>query len=301
MKIPHNLYVLDPRDTWVEPAIKAATKRGWDARRIYTEADASSPGYAFVRPHANPRVLPDNQRAAHEMAARGIRLVQDLRQVDLYEDKRGQTALWNRWMPQTWVVGSMDAAMAVLAEAPYPLISKADVGASSYNVRLLRSRDEAEAHVRQIFQGGGLKVRHCAGGDDVWSYQKDYAILQEFVPHHVTYRVNIIGAERAIFFRYCFSDRPMAQTGNVKPAYELNAELESLLDYGDRFFREAGTKWCAIDVLKSSSGWRLLETSLAWPWPSPGDCNNATFFPSGRKWIEMFDLMVEQMEAGLWD
>ena len=299
MTMHKNLFVLDPRDTWVDPQLQAARARGWNAKRIYTSADADGPGYSFVRPHAHPVVLKSDQRAAHELAAKTT-LIQDMRQIDLYEDKRGQTALWNRWMPKTWVPTSLDEAMAVLREAPYPLISKADVGASSYNVRLLRNIQEAEAHVRQIFEGGGIRVRHCAGGEDAWSNQNDYAILQEFVPHHVTYRVNIVGRERAIFFRYCYADRPMAQTGNVEPAYALNPELESLLEYSDRFFAEADTKWCAIDVLKAADGWKLLETSLAWPWPSPGDCNNAAFFPSGRKWISMFDIMVEQIEAGVW-
>jgi hypothetical protein len=77
--------------------------------------------------------------------------------------------------------------------------------------------------------------------------------------------------------------------------------LESLLEYSDRFFAEAGTKWCALDVLKDGDGWKVLESSLAWPWPSPGRCNEGTIFRSkNRRWIDMFDVMFDEVEAGAW-
>ena len=75
----------------------------------------------------------------------------------------------------------------------------------------------------------------------------------------------------------------------MEPAFELTPELESLLEYSDRFFAVAGTKWCALDILKDGDEWKLLETSLAWPWPSPGRCNDGTIFRSGgKKWIQIF-------------
>jgi hypothetical protein len=81
----------------------------------------------------------------------------------------------------------------------------------------------------------------------------------------------------------------------------MTSELESLLEFSDRFFAHAKTKWCALDVLKDGNEWKLLETSLAWPWPSPGECNRGTIFRSGgKKWIEMFDVMFDEVERGAW-
>ena len=128
--------------------------------------------------------------------------------------------------------------------------------------------------------------------------QKGYLLLQRFIPHKVTYRVNAIGNARAIFFRYCYPDRPAAQTGNVEPCDVLNDEMDSLLEWSDRFFTSAKTKWCALDVLKDGDKWVLLETSLAWPWPSPGRCNEGPIFRSGHRWIGMFDVLMDEIKAG---
>lgn len=238
------------------------------------------------------------------MRRSGLRMIQDRMQVEVYEDKMAQTQLWSAMMPKTWMCFDIDTAISAADGADYPLVSKAKVGASSVNVRILNSKDEAHAHLKKIFNEG-VPVSHGASCPD--TMQRGYAILQEFIPHQVTYRVNAVGYSRAVFFRYCYPDKPVAQTGNVEPAFEMSEELESLLDFCDAWFKKANTRWCAIDVLKDLSTpqqpWRLLETSLAWPWPSPGRCNDGTFFGStkkGRKWIDMFDVLFDELEAGAW-
>jgi len=222
-------------------------------------------------------------------------MVQDAGQVEVYEDKSEQFRRWGHLMPPTWRFSELEPAMAFLAEAPWPLVSKADVGASSVNVRILQNRPEAEAHLRQIF-GEGIPVNHGAEKAPK-TLQKDYALLQKFIPHRVTWRVNAIGAARAIFMRYCYPDRPVAQTGNVEPVMRMKGH-EGLLDYANRVFAEIGTKWCALDILQDGNEWKLLETSLAWPWPSPGRCNEAPIFGSSRNWLQIWDVMFEQIAAG---
>jgi hypothetical protein len=81
---------------------------------------------------------------------------------------------------------------------------------------------------------------------------------------------------------------------------EIDEEVESLLEFADLFFAYTKTKWCAIDVLKDGDKWRLLETSLAWPYPSPGLCNTAPLFGSNKRWINLFDVMFDEIEAGVW-
>lgn len=297
-----HFWILDERNVWWDGAIKAAQRHGYVGRRVARGAQVVPDGVGFIRTHAIPSVLAQNQ-IDYRVMSEHLLMIQDPLQVQLYENKSGQFELWGDWMPDTWRFTDLESALAHLALVEYPLVSKADVGASSRNVRILQSRKDAEKHVREVF-GPGVVVDHCSGGPGSGQFrskQKDYVLLQRFVPHNVTWRVNAIGDARAVFFRYCYPDRPVAQTGNVEPAMEMTDELESLFEYADRFFELAGTKWCAIDVLKDGDEWKLLETSLAWPWPSPGRCNEGTIFRTERKWIEMFDVMFEEVERGAWD
>jgi glutathione synthase/RimK-type ligase-like ATP-grasp enzyme len=290
-------FVLDERHVWFGSIIKAAKARGYSAKRIFRGDEVDAEGAGFIRPHADPVELKKNQRDYDLMAAR-LTLIQDETQVRLYENKSAQFERWSEWMPPTWRFADRDAALAFCeSSAPYPLVSKADVGASSVNVRILRDRYQAIAHVASLF-GAGVEVNHCSG--KARSMQKGYALLQKFIPHTVTWRVNAVGTKRAAFRRYCYPDRSVAQTGNVEPVTILTPQVESLLDFSNKFLEIADTKWCAIDVLQDGDSWRLLETSLAWPWPSPGKCNEAPFFGTSRRWIEMFDLMMDELEAGTW-
>lgn len=298
-------FILDERQIWHKAACEAARRHGFEASRIFEGSqvngirahlgEATADDVGFIRPHADWRRLPINKQDDAIMRER-LLMIQDRVQVELYEDKSGQFARWGDWMPETWRFTNHDDAAAFVERAEYPLVSKADVGASSVNVRILASAGDALRHVDELFSAG-IKVNHGAHCPD--TRQRGYALLQRFIPHTTTWRVNAIGDARAVFKRYCYKDRPVAQTGNVDPTYELDAELESLLEFSDRFFAHAGTKWCAIDVLKDGDAWRLLETSLAWPWPSPGDCNNGSIFRAGgRKWIDLFDVMFDELDRG---
>jgi glutathione synthase/RimK-type ligase-like ATP-grasp enzyme len=288
-------YCLDERQVWHQAAISAAKRAGHSGKRIFKGEEAGD-GIGFIRPHAEPRALKRNHHDFEVMAER-CQMIQDHDQVLLYEDKSGQFARWGDWMPETWRFTCLTDAVDFVREADYPLVSKADVGASSVNVRILKDREQAHTHVTALF-GPGVEVRHCAGGAK--SQQKGYALLQRFIPHSTTWRVNAIGRGRAIFKRFCYPDRPVAQTGNVKPVMALDAETESLLEFADRFFQHARTKWCALDVLRDGDSWKILETSLAWPWPSPGTCNEAPIFRTTRRWSAMFDAMFDELACGVW-
>lgn len=296
-----DLYVLDTRDVWHGPLIEAARARGWSARRIFRGAEVDGEGFGFIRTHADPAELARNRDEDDPAMRSRLTMFQDRAQVEVYENETEQWRRWGRWMPETWLVRSIEELESL--DLPFPLVSKANEGASSVNVRILDDRDALMRHAAEVF-GPGIPVKCCAGRAMVT--QRDYLLLQRFIPHRVTWRVNIVGAQLAIFMRYCYRDRPVAQTGNVEPVKTLDSETESLLAYASDLFDALGTKWCAVDILRDGDGsWKLLETSLAWPWPSPGDCNNGIFFARGkfepgRRWIEMMDLLIEQAEAGVW-
>jgi len=289
-------FIIDERKIWHDAAVRAARNHGYEGRRIFSGEEVDSSGVGFIRPHVDPKILLKNHRDYRLMSERLV-MLQDKDQVLLYENKSGQFFTWGDWMPETWRFTDEQSARAFLDEASYPLVSKADVGASSVNVRILNSKTEAVEHTKRLF-GNGVVVEHSS--EVKKSVQKGYALFQRFIPHTVTWRVNAIGNARAIFKRFCYKDRPVAQTGNVAPVMELDDECNSLLEYCNRFFKHAKTKWCAIDVLKDGDAWKLLETSLAWPWPSPGQCMSAPIFGSKRTWNEMFEAMFDQYEEGAW-
>jgi biotin carboxylase len=290
-------YILDERQVWWAPAIETAKKYGYEGVRITSGLEVKEPGIGFIRPHADPKRLMQNRDDFAFMSAK-LKMIQDLTQVETYEDKSAQFMRWKEWMPDTWRFESEDQAMEFAKTAKFPIVSKADVGASSVNVRIIRDRKSLIDHIKQCF-GPGIMVNHCAGGAK--SKQRGYVLLQRFIPHNITWRVNAIGYSRAIFKRFCYPDKPVAQTGNVEPVMDLDDETESLLEFADSFFAHANTRWCALDILKDGDSWRLLETSLAWPWPSPGACNGAPIFGSkDKRWIQLWDVMFDELEAGAW-
>lgn len=289
-------WILDERQVWHAGAIAAAKRAGYQGKRIFRGEEAEEGGIGFIRCHAKPDALKLNHNDFKVMASR-LKMIQDEAQVMLYEDKSGQFAKWGDWMPDTWRFTDKDAALAFVESAEYPLVSKADEGASSVNVRILANPGEARQHVAVVF-GPGIRVLHCAGNET--SVQRGYLLLQRFIPHSVTWRVNAIGNGRAVFKRFCYADKPVAQTGNVAPVMAMDEQIESLLDYADGFFNHAQTRWCALDVLRDGDQWKILETSLAWPWPSPGDCNQAPIFRTARVWSDMFDAMFDELAGGAW-
>ena len=296
--------ILDERDIWHAAAIEAAARAGYQGQRIFSgEFDFGAEGMTgdvgFIRPHADWRKLPANRADYASMVEAGLTMIQDQAQIDVYEDKSAQFRKWFDLMPETWLHTDADAAMGFLDFAPFPLVSKANEGASSTNVRILKDKAEAQKHIAQLF-GDGILVHH--GANCPKTRQKGYALLQRFIPHSITYRVNAIGGCRAVFFRSNYPDKPVAQTGNTVAAYAMTDELESLLEYADRVLDAIGSKWCALDILKDVDGsWKLLETSLAWPWAADSYAD-ATMFRStkGRKWKDLFDVMFDEYQAGAW-
>lgn len=298
-----NLYILDERDVWHAALAEAAHEIGLDAVRIRRGANLhGSKGLGFIRPHATPAVLHRNKNEDDSHMRSRLTMIQDAQQVRLYEDKTAQLAAFGDWMPRTFVATAHYAARECATDGllrRYPIVSKANEGASSVNVRIIRSRDELLAHIDQAF-GPGIPVQYCDSRGTT-GLQKGYVYLQEFIPHDITYRVNIIGSGRAIFKRYCYSDKPVAQTGNVDAVHELDPLMESLLEYADRFAAFAGTKWCALDILRHGDEWKLLETSLAWPWPpTRADLANAPIFRTKYRWGDLFKCLMGEVLRGEW-
>lgn len=305
------LVVLDERGNWHGPLCKVARARGYETVEITRGVDAprEGGGLGFIRPHADPAVLKKNKEHDWPFMHERLTMVQDATQVELYEDKSAQFWRFGQFMPPTRRFDNREKALEFARrEAVFPIVSKADVGASSVNVRIIPDRKTLIGHIVEAF-GRGIAVDHCAGGGRnprrAQSKQKGYVLLQGFIPHDVTWRVNRIGDHFAIFKRYCGKDGK-AQTGNVEPVtdlFSLNAAVA--LEFAKKVSDAIESKWVALDILVCGEPF-LLETSLAWPWPSPGDCMSAPFFTalgakSQYRWDGMWDLMLDEYEQGKFD
>jgi glutathione synthase/RimK-type ligase-like ATP-grasp enzyme len=275
-----NVYIHDGKGRWRDAVAKSAISHGYTV-------NGTAEGIGFFRPAQRPDPLREDKKLYHELKNK-VRWIQDQAQVDVYEDKVEQARRWSAWMPPTWLFESKDKALEFVDTAEYPFVSKAKEGSSSFNVSLITNPTQARKLVNDAF-GKGFSVLD--------GYQRGYVLFQKFIKSDICYRVNAIGGGRAIFYRYNYPGQWYTQTGNVEPAFEMSEEVESLLEYSDRVFEKIGTKWCALDILKEDGQWRLIETSLAWPWPSPGRCNEGTIFRTKRKWIEMFDAMFDTLEG----
>lgn len=296
--------ILDERGNWVDHAVEAAARRGYQTKRISRGYEAPVGGLGFIRPHAEPATLVKNKEHDWPFMFERLTMVQDLNQIELYDDKSAQFWRFKQYMPPTWRFSNRQAAMDFARnEAVYPIVSKADVGASSVNVRIINDCNSLLGHIKDAFTSG-IVVDHCSGGGSrgrrAVSRQKGYVLLQKFVPHDVTWRVNRVGDYFAIFRRFNYKDRNVAQTGNVLPVMELDDKTIHLIDYARTLSDAIRTKWVALDILEDGpTNWKLLETSLGWPW-SPGALSDTPFFGgTQRKWGEMWDLMLDEHERGV--
>lgn len=303
------LSVLDERHIWHGPLCETARARGYYAKRIMKGEHCYPGGIGFIRPHAAPDILKRNIAHDDPFMRQRLLMIQDRAQVEVYDNKTEQTRRWSHLMPATWVCTSLQFALDVCKEWDGILVAKADVGASSNNVTILHDMTAQRKFLEQVF-GPGIKVSHSSGGagdQNHHSIQRGHIILQRYIPNSYTWRVNRIGNHYAIFQRFNHPKRGTAQTGNVQPVKSLSPVAVKLLNYAAEVTREIASKWVALDILiDSRDNPRLIETSLAWPWPSPGDCDNAPFFAYDGcwgtptyQWRDMWTLMLDEVERGV--
>lgn len=271
----------------------AAKRRGYDARLFRLATEVKAPGYVFMRlDQRQPRLSTDREQYSALIGRDGLKFIQDPGQIHAYEDKLAQVAMWREFMPQTFALFTKNQALTLAAMTRYPMVSKSAIGSASHNVRLLKDEDSAVAEINQIF-GPGMKVS--------LGVQKNYWLVQEFVPHDVTYRVTAVGAKRHIYQRFNFKDRPMAAPSAVIRTQPLpmGPLAERILEFSDRFFAAADTKWCAIDVLAHlGGGFRLLETALGWA-RGNDESGNAPFYGTKYSLLQQHELLLDEIEAGV--
>lgn len=292
---------LKHNDSWGREVSRAALLRGHEAPMFKTAKEVTGGGYIFARRRQFPPLFDQDDRMHWELWRRhNLQWIQDSMQWGLYEDKIAQFRHFGQFMPATFVKTNPVEAQSLLSSGvlKFPFVSKSAFGSASHNVRLIQSKNEALAEIDAVFSDGVEASR--GPGDSV--RQKGYVLWQDFVPHEETWRVTAVGSRRHVYKRFCYPDRPVAAPASViaTQPVEMSAEVESLLDFSNRFFAYAGTKWCAIDVLKDGPRWRILEMSLAW---ARGDdaAGNAKFYGTDFSLLTQHDLLIREVEDGVFE
>jgi hypothetical protein len=168
-------------------AAKAAGHRSW----LFTSAQNVADGEAaFVRLDQQGAQRDVSKGLLARLAERGIRTLPTAQEGVWYDDKLAQYGALAKWMPETWVENSREAAEsrmeALSIESAFPIISKAAEGAGSGNVRVLGSEDEAWAEIVAVF-GTGLPLKYGR-------LQQGYTYWQRLVPENDwDYRVCVVG------------------------------------------------------------------------------------------------------------
>jgi hypothetical protein len=180
----------------------------------------------------------------------------------------------------TWVFFDRNEAMQWIGEAAWPKVFKLRCGAGSVNVRLVRSRGEAEKLCRQAFgrgfpaAGGYLadmqtRLRKVRSSKEFWEKvrraprrilrsfgfrrqmprQQGYLYFQEFLPDNAfDTRITVIG-DRAFGYRRMNRPNDFRASGSGNPSYEVDGINKTCVQTAFRVADRLGTQSLAFDFL----------------------------------------------------
>lgn len=282
------IYVYDAYNNW-EPALRAACLRnGWECDTLKLFQLLPMDGWLFIRPSMKPGPLAAEKDwiCSHKDRS-DLHWITDTRQILHYENKVRQAQLLQHALPKTQIATGINDLKWI--NVGFPCVSKASVGASSQFVRIIPDREALLREAKMIFSPQGYPLN-----SKTWPNQQGYMYLQEFLPdNEYTLRVNIVGNQVAVWKRYNYPDKPVAQTGNAEAVNPLDYPNE--VEFAREVAFDIGSKWCALDILTHEGEFYCLETSLGWPWPGVG---GGVFAPSGAAWEDMFDVLLEEIDDG---
>lgn len=217
-----------------------------------------------------------------------------------YDDKIAQIPALARYMPATWYLTDPERAERVAAAIPWDrisIVSKAAEGASSANVRLITSRDEALAEIDQAF-GAGISISY----DRV---QRGYLYWQRLVKGNAgDYRVCIVGSNLYGLRRYNRPETVFASgSGNFEPLTMDDERSRAAAELAIKIAREIGTQWIAFDFVFGDDfgdpGPLVLELSSAWTMRAYEHCPMFDFHlrPTGQTGERSFRIAVDILRS----
>jgi len=291
------LWCFEDAHDWGSKLAQVAQARGHDAH-LFDDPRKPDFGHVFMHMHHHPSVRILHKRVMAIMAMNPeLILIPDYQSSVFYDDKLEQARRFARWMPRTHVYYTPGAARRALDanQIALPFMSKGSEGASSHNVRVVSTIDEARLEIRHAFSDVGIKCRHG-------QTQRGYLLWQEFVADNdADVRVLAIGTKRCVIRR---ANKGTNGAGDVTPVTNLSPDIESALVQANLFFDHEQLKWACIDMVqdRNTKRWLILETSVAWT--MHGYYESRFFDVQGNaqdhKGNQVWDVLVSELENGVW-
>ncbi|MDQ7793858.1 MAG: hypothetical protein RDU89_05520 [bacterium] len=294
------LYAYRDASGWGTKVAQAGERAGLPVH-LFDDADAvpDRPVPVFVHMNHRPGLRERDKRLMRRLARKQVLLIPTGLEGELYDDKVRQYALLHRYMPPSLHLVTRRQSKTAVTAMQYPFVSKAATGASSRNVRLVRTPAEAECEISLAF-GPGIPLH--------WDQrQRGYLFWQRFCPGNAhDWRVIIIARRYAcILKRFNREEVPFASgSGRDEPAYPIPGGLtERLLDRALEIVEAHAFSLCAMDFVLDGEEIKLLETSVGWPYHR---VRGARFFTHGQgAWqptrylvTDLFDLIVDAVRRG---
>lgn len=205
-------------------------------------------------------------------------------EIYIYENKR----FFASWLkanmlphPKTYCFYHQEKALSFLESTSYPLIAKANIGASGSGVKILRNHQDATAYVDSVFSSKGAPKRWGPNmekgsiikrglhyllypGDirkkmNLYHVKRNevqigFVILQEYIPHDYEWRVVAIGSS---YFAHKKLKVGEKASGSLLKNYD-NVPLK-LLDFARAIMERFGFYSQALDIFETVEGNFLIN------------------------------------------
>lgn len=293
------LWCFNDAHFWGRDLALEAKAQKHDAR-LFEDGREPDMGYAFMHLHHHPQTRARDKGINQQLALNpDIVAVPEYRSARLYDDKLEQAAELSKWMPRTRAFFSPRPVRQFLETSPdFPIISKTREGASSHNVRLLRTMDEANQEIRLAFSDLGIDCRYG-------HKQHGYLLWQKFCAGNKgDIRIIAIGDLRLVLKRNNRKDRPFASgSGSNTPVTVLDKSTMDAFTKADDFFVSENFKWCGIDLVYDydDKRWVILETTVGWTLRGYDECQfiDRNGKPTGKTGRDIWKVFIKQLEQGV--
>jgi hypothetical protein len=214
----------------------------------------------------------------------GIPVFPSLEEIMIYENKK-YLSYWleanNIPHPKTWIFYYEKEALNFIQNAGLPMVAKTNIGASGSGVSILYSFEEAEQYIRKIFSGAGIKrkvgpkwrrrgfakrvIEKLMNPKELrlklLSYrnarsevQRDFVLLQEYIPHTFEWRCVRIGDS---FFAHKKLVRHEKASGSLLKSYDRPSD--DLLNFVKQITDLKNFQSQAVDIFVAQNGAYLVN------------------------------------------
>jgi len=257
------------------------TRADWLDRILSQPFDgllASPPGWT------TPFKTMFDERVTILQSACTIPLYPSIEEILIYENKK----YLSYWLaankiphPKTWVFYYEDEAREFVRSATLPLVGKTSIGGSGSGVHVLKTRKEANEYIQNIFSGKGatlqvgpqwrkkgfvkrvfqklLHPQELKAKLQLYKHlrtevQKDFVILQEYIPHTFEWRCVRIGDS---FFAHKKLKKGDKASGSLLKGYE-NPPL-ALFDFVKKATDKRHFLSQSVDIFETGDGRYLVN------------------------------------------